>query len=163
MSHFRWQKPTITFTSMGINQSWWQQQSVTNRMFIIFWGNYLYVLQYSYFWLIIRVWLGFVYFKSTIVRVDYIITPLKILQSLKDSVTPPDEKYSLVRRLSPQSAASYNFTNEEVCSALYIFIITHERYIKLEPGSNHNWKNTFCKIVLRSLICNLLNLEFTLI
>ncbi|KAL8525184.1 hypothetical protein ACS0TY_014709 [Phlomoides rotata] len=46
--------------------------------------------------------------------VDYIISPLKILQSLKDSVTPPDEKYSLVRRLSPQSAASYNFTNEEL-------------------------------------------------
>ncbi|KAK6138670.1 hypothetical protein DH2020_027585 [Rehmannia glutinosa] len=46
--------------------------------------------------------------------VDYIITPLKILQSLKESVTPPDEKYSLMRRLSPQSAASYNFTDEEL-------------------------------------------------
>ncbi|XP_057773580.1 uncharacterized protein LOC130992833 isoform X1 [Salvia miltiorrhiza] len=46
--------------------------------------------------------------------VDYIISPLKILQSLKASVTPPDEKYSFVRRLSPQSAASYNFSNEEL-------------------------------------------------
>ncbi|XP_075508663.1 uncharacterized protein LOC142545383 [Primulina tabacum] len=46
--------------------------------------------------------------------VDYIISPLKILQSLKDSVTPPDEKYSLIRRLSPQSAASYNFSDEEL-------------------------------------------------
>ncbi|KAH6787507.1 Aldolase superfamily protein [Perilla frutescens var. hirtella] len=46
--------------------------------------------------------------------VDYIICPLKILQSLKESVTPPDEKYSFVRRLSPQSAASYNFSNEEL-------------------------------------------------
>ncbi|KAL0312825.1 UNVERIFIED_CONTAM: Transaldolase [Sesamum radiatum] len=46
--------------------------------------------------------------------VDYIISPLKILQSLKDSVTPPDEKYSLIRRLSPQTAASYNFTNDEL-------------------------------------------------
>ncbi|KAI5655664.1 hypothetical protein M9H77_32851 [Catharanthus roseus] len=46
--------------------------------------------------------------------VDYIITPLKILQSLKDSVTPPDEKYSLVRKLSPQSAAAYNFSQEEL-------------------------------------------------
>ncbi|CAA2964455.1 probable transaldolase [Olea europaea subsp. europaea] len=46
--------------------------------------------------------------------VDYIITPLKILQSLKESVTPPDEKYSLVRRLSPQSAATYNFSDKEI-------------------------------------------------
>ncbi|XP_051136902.1 uncharacterized protein LOC127255434 [Andrographis paniculata] len=46
--------------------------------------------------------------------IDYIITPLKILQSLKDSVTPPDEKYSLMRRLSPQSAAAYNFKDEEL-------------------------------------------------
>ncbi|XP_073052060.1 uncharacterized protein [Primulina eburnea] len=46
--------------------------------------------------------------------VDYIISPLKILQSLKDSVTPPDEKYSLIRRLSPLSAASYNFSDEEL-------------------------------------------------
>ncbi|CAH9086194.1 unnamed protein product [Cuscuta europaea] len=50
----------------------------------------------------------------SILGVDYIVTPLKILQSLKESVTPPDEKYSFVRRLSPQSAASYNFTKEEV-------------------------------------------------
>lgn len=46
--------------------------------------------------------------------VDYIISPLKILQSLKESVTPPDEKYSFVKRLSPQSAASYSFSNEEL-------------------------------------------------
>ncbi|KAG6396969.1 hypothetical protein SASPL_143129 [Salvia splendens] len=46
--------------------------------------------------------------------VDYIICPLKILQVLKESVTPPDEKYSLIRRLSPQTAASYNFSNEEL-------------------------------------------------
>ncbi|GAA0160921.1 aldolase [Lithospermum erythrorhizon] len=46
--------------------------------------------------------------------VDYIITPLKILQSLKESVTPPDEKYSLVKRLSPESAAVYNFSSEEL-------------------------------------------------
>ncbi|XP_057773557.1 uncharacterized protein LOC130992823 isoform X2 [Salvia miltiorrhiza] len=46
--------------------------------------------------------------------VDYIICPLKILQVLKESVTPPDEKYSLMRRLSPQTAASYNFSSEEL-------------------------------------------------
>ncbi|KAG8382400.1 hypothetical protein BUALT_Bualt05G0073400 [Buddleja alternifolia] len=49
-----------------------------------------------------------------VLGVDYIISPLKILQSLKESVTPPDEKYSLMRRLSPQSAASYNFSDEEL-------------------------------------------------
>lgn len=54
------------------------------------------------------------FFLNSIFRVDYIVTPLKILQSLKESVTPPDEKYSFVRRLSPQSAAAYNFTKEEV-------------------------------------------------
>ncbi|KAL8498410.1 hypothetical protein ACS0TY_021653 [Phlomoides rotata] len=46
--------------------------------------------------------------------VDYIISPLNILQSLKESVTPPDEKYSLMRRLSPHSAAAYNFTEKEL-------------------------------------------------
>lgn len=47
--------------------------------------------------------------------VDYIIAPLKVLQSLKESVTTPEEKYSFVRRLSPQSAAKYNFSEVEVC------------------------------------------------
>uniref|UniRef100_A0A3Q7HV25 trehalose-phosphatase n=1 Tax=Solanum lycopersicum TaxID=4081 RepID=A0A3Q7HV25_SOLLC len=46
--------------------------------------------------------------------VDYIITPLKVLQSLKESVTLPDEKYSFTRRLSPQSAAAFNFTQDEL-------------------------------------------------
>ncbi|XVF10792.1 hypothetical protein REPUB_Repub07fG0213700 [Reevesia pubescens] len=46
--------------------------------------------------------------------VEYIIAPLKVLQSLKESISAPDEKYSYVRRLSPQSAASYNFTAEEL-------------------------------------------------
>ncbi|KAK9277767.1 hypothetical protein L1049_007314 [Liquidambar formosana] len=46
--------------------------------------------------------------------VDYIIAPLKVLQSLKESVTAPDEKYSFVRRLSPHSAATYNFSEEEL-------------------------------------------------
>ncbi|PPD72245.1 hypothetical protein GOBAR_DD30845 [Gossypium barbadense] len=49
----------------------------------------------------------------SLLGVDYVIAPLKILQSLKESVTAPDEKYSYVRRLSPQSAANHNFTAEE--------------------------------------------------
>ncbi|GAU23076.1 hypothetical protein TSUD_183760 [Trifolium subterraneum] len=47
-------------------------------------------------------------------RVDYIIAPLKVLQSLKESVASPDEKYSFVRRLSPQSAGRYVFSDEEL-------------------------------------------------
>ncbi|GMI71730.1 hypothetical protein like AT1G12230 [Hibiscus trionum] len=50
----------------------------------------------------------------SLLGVDYIIAPLKILQSLKESITAPDEKYSYVRRLSPQSAANYHFTAEEL-------------------------------------------------
>ncbi|KAJ7952473.1 Transaldolase [Quillaja saponaria] len=50
----------------------------------------------------------------SLLGVDYIIAPLKVLQSLKESNTTPDEKYSFVRRLSPQSAASYSFSDEEL-------------------------------------------------
>lgn len=49
-----------------------------------------------------------------VLGVDYIITPLKILQSLKESINPPDEKYSFVKRLSPQSADAYKFSEEEL-------------------------------------------------
>ncbi|KAI6702252.1 hypothetical protein NL676_011388 [Syzygium grande] len=50
----------------------------------------------------------------SLLGVDYIIAPLKVLQSLKESITAPDEKYSFVRRLSPESAATYNFSEEEL-------------------------------------------------
>ncbi|PPR80800.1 hypothetical protein GOBAR_AA39911 [Gossypium barbadense] len=50
----------------------------------------------------------------SLLGVDYIIAPLKVLQSLKESNTSPDEKYSYDRRLSPQSAARYDFTAEEL-------------------------------------------------
>lgn len=50
----------------------------------------------------------------SLLGVDYIIAPLKVLQSLKESVTTQDEKYSFVRRLSHQNAVSYNFTDEEL-------------------------------------------------
>ncbi|KAH0463354.1 hypothetical protein IEQ34_007936 [Dendrobium chrysotoxum] len=46
--------------------------------------------------------------------IDYIIAPLKILQSLKESVTYPNEKYSYVRRLTPSSAKEYDFNDEEL-------------------------------------------------
>ncbi|KAK1273921.1 hypothetical protein QJS04_geneDACA012373 [Acorus gramineus] len=50
----------------------------------------------------------------SLLGVDYIIAPLKILQSLKESITYPDEKYSYVSRLSPGSAMAYHFTEEEL-------------------------------------------------
>ncbi|KAK7251168.1 hypothetical protein RIF29_34123 [Crotalaria pallida] len=50
----------------------------------------------------------------SLLGVDYIIAPLKVLQSLKESIASPDEKYSFVRRLSPQSAAKYVFSDEEL-------------------------------------------------
>ncbi|XP_044486109.1 transaldolase [Mangifera indica] len=50
----------------------------------------------------------------SLLGVDYIIAPLKVLQSLKESVTSPSEKYNFVRRLTPESAANYNFSEEEL-------------------------------------------------
>ncbi|CAK8562775.1 unnamed protein product [Lathyrus sativus] len=50
----------------------------------------------------------------SLLGVDYIIAPLKVLQSLKESVASPEEKYSFVRRLSPQSARRYMFSDEEL-------------------------------------------------
>ncbi|XP_050376658.1 uncharacterized protein LOC126794057 [Argentina anserina] len=50
----------------------------------------------------------------SLLGVDYIIAPLKVLQSLKETATTPEEKYSFVRRLSPQSAAKYNFNDKEL-------------------------------------------------
>lgn len=50
----------------------------------------------------------------SLLGVDYIIAPLKVLQLLKESVTSPDEKYGFVTRLSPQSAATYEFTQDEL-------------------------------------------------
>lgn len=50
----------------------------------------------------------------SLLGIDYIIVPLKILESLKDSKTLPDDKYSFIRRLSPNTAQAYNFTAEEL-------------------------------------------------
>ncbi|KAG5391969.1 hypothetical protein IGI04_021932 [Brassica rapa subsp. trilocularis] len=51
----------------------------------------------------------------SLLGVDYVIAPLKVLQSLKDSpAVPDDEKYSFVRKLSPETATHYNFPNKEL-------------------------------------------------
>ncbi|AEE28854.1 Aldolase superfamily protein [Arabidopsis thaliana] len=51
----------------------------------------------------------------SLLGVDYVIAPLKVLQSLKDSpAIPDDEKYSFVRKLTPETATHYHFTNKEL-------------------------------------------------
>jgi transaldolase len=49
----------------------------------------------------------------SLLGIDYIIAPVKILQSLDESVTDPDEKYGYVQRLTPLDKV-YNFTEEEL-------------------------------------------------
>ncbi|KAK1608919.1 hypothetical protein QYE76_032592 [Lolium multiflorum] len=50
----------------------------------------------------------------SLLGIDYIIAPVKILQSLDESVTDPDEKYGYVQRLTPSLDKMYNFTEEEL-------------------------------------------------
>ncbi|CAN0842031.1 tal [Linum grandiflorum] len=49
----------------------------------------------------------------SLLGVDYIIAPLKVLSSLKQSIAI-DDKYGFVQRLSPESAAKYSFKDEEL-------------------------------------------------
>eukprot|EP00252_Welwitschia_mirabilis_P019361 TRINITY_DN4454_c0_g1_i1.p1 TRINITY_DN4454_c0_g1~~TRINITY_DN4454_c0_g1_i1.p1 ORF type:complete len:121 (-),score=20.31 TRINITY_DN4454_c0_g1_i1:283-645(-) len=46
--------------------------------------------------------------------VDYVVVPLKILESLNITNVLPDEKYSFVKRLVPEAAKAYSFTDEEL-------------------------------------------------
>ncbi|KAK9143220.1 hypothetical protein Syun_012620 [Stephania yunnanensis] len=50
----------------------------------------------------------------SLLGVDYIIASLKVMQSLKESITSPEEKYAFVRKLSPTSAMGYYFSEEEL-------------------------------------------------
>ncbi|KAK3122749.1 hypothetical protein QOZ80_8AG0617650 [Eleusine coracana subsp. coracana] len=50
----------------------------------------------------------------SLLGIDYIIAPLKILQSLEESVTDPHEKYGYVLKLTPAIGKTYEFTEEEL-------------------------------------------------
>ncbi|KAK9103184.1 hypothetical protein Sjap_020438 [Stephania japonica] len=50
----------------------------------------------------------------SLLGVDYIIASLKVMQSLKDSITSPEEKYAFARKLSPTSAMGYDFSEKEL-------------------------------------------------
>lgn len=50
----------------------------------------------------------------SILGVDYVIVPVRILQSLQESQALVDDKYSFVRRLSPTEAKSFPFTAKEL-------------------------------------------------
>lgn len=64
-------------------------------------------------------------------RIDYIIAPLKILQSLEESVTDPHEKYGYIPRLTPAIGKTYEFTEEEV-RLLMMLLVPNSR---LQPNS----------------------------
>ena len=48
---------------------------------------------------------------------------MKILQSLDESITDPDEKYGYVQRLTPSLDKTYNFTEEEVRPLMPFFVL----------------------------------------
>ncbi|KAH7291516.1 hypothetical protein KP509_29G020100 [Ceratopteris richardii] len=50
----------------------------------------------------------------SILGVDYIITPVKIVQSLQESEALPDDKYSFARCLNPTDAEVFPFTENEL-------------------------------------------------
>lgn len=52
----------------------------------------------------------------SILGIDYVIVPVKILQSLQESKALADDKYSFARRLSPAEAETFSFTSKELVS-----------------------------------------------
>lgn len=52
----------------------------------------------------------------SVLGVNYIIVPVKIIQSLQESKVSVDDKYSFARRLSPITAGTYSFMPEELVS-----------------------------------------------
>lgn len=50
----------------------------------------------------------------SILGVDYVIVPVRILQSLQESQALVDDKYSFARRLSPMEAKSFPFSPKEL-------------------------------------------------
>jgi transaldolase len=50
------------------------------------------------------------------VRLDYLVVPVKVLQSLKDTKTDLEDKYAFVRRLDPSASQFTQFSDDEVTS-----------------------------------------------
>jgi len=63
--------------------------------------------------LLTAAWVFFVFWNWDC-SLDYLIVPVKVLQSLKESKADLEDKYAFARRLSPPSAQSATFTEEEV-------------------------------------------------
>ncbi|OAY62935.1 Transaldolase [Ananas comosus] len=58
----------------------------------------------------------------SLLGIDYIIAPLKVLQSLKESITSPDEKYSFVQRKCFGVALDEAFPNQALASGISILV-----------------------------------------
>ncbi|XP_068317075.1 uncharacterized protein [Pyrus communis] len=91
----------------------------------------------------------------SLLGVDYIIAPLKVLQALKESVTTPEEKYSFIRRLSPQTAATYKFNEEEGSLRIDFEPVGSMRSIKWRVifgfGGEGISSPVLCLVILRKL------------
>lgn len=86
----------------------------TSRTYLAFWGNFVLLVFAGYWIQIHKSWALTWELMFLKCRIDYIIAPLKILQSLEESVTDPDVKYGYAPKLTPAFGKMYNFTEEEV-------------------------------------------------
>lgn len=156
----RWWRHTITSINMDTNLNWWLLQFATNRIFSASLGKlFEYLVLFLSCWLTLcNLWPNKMMSKlllfSVILRVDYIIAPLKILQSLQESSILSDDKYSFTGRLNPTSATRYVFSQEEVKYSLICVFINKTRYIR--ALNCHPIPVEFVNIVFwdcRSVIC----------
>jgi hypothetical protein len=72
----------------------------------------LQVLKFS--WEVVLSWS--LCFDVLYIRLDYLVVPVKVLQSLKDTKTDLEDKYAFVRRLDPSASQFTQFSDDEVTS-----------------------------------------------